>query len=268
MENEINLTLVAGDVSPRVLSAPSCHDWTFEVRPQPTSLSPCEHRAGREPERGAARTAHLRSSPLTPSAPISANQRFVSSALRPLPSDLECSMSNVECSPSSTLSLRCQGNESQGNPAQSVRTGLNPIPLTSIPLTCGPVSHPLPLALQATRGERAGERGRQNRSSPLIPSAPISANQRFVSSVPFAFSAFSAVKTHWAQKSRSQKSEARCQRAETRNRTASSHYSALNCSANPSLASNDQKEHKVRFLPLALPATCGERAGERGGQNR
>ena len=159
VENEINLTLVAGDVSPRVLSAPSCHDWTFEVRPQPTSLSPCEHRAGREPERGAARTAHLRSSPLTPSAPISANQRFVSSALRPLPSDLECSMSNVECSPSSTLSLRCQGNESQGNPAQSVRTGLNPIPQTSIPLTCGPTFHPLPLALQAPRGERAGERG-------------------------------------------------------------------------------------------------------------
>ena len=42
-------------------------------------LSPCEARAGREPERGAAKTAHPHSTPLTRSAPISADQRFIPS---------------------------------------------------------------------------------------------------------------------------------------------------------------------------------------------
>ena len=69
---------------------------------------------------------------LRPSQP---QDRGRNSALRPPALYVECSMSKFECSSASILSLRCQGNESQGNPTPSIRTGLNPIPLIYIPLT-------------------------------------------------------------------------------------------------------------------------------------
>ena len=100
-----------------------------------SSLSPCEPRAGREPERG-----------------------------------------------DTALNSEYPGNKGQGN---STANHFNSIPLTAIPLTSAPASarsFSLRNPVAGREPERGAARTAYPRSSPLIPSAPISADQRFVSS--------------------------------------------------------------------------------------